>query len=86
MSQQSFVVEDDMKLKNKNNPRVRCEVSYNTFRHILKPEIEQAFKNFREEKLQNNFPDNNNLETEFYKDLKENFNNHTDSELRIISI
>lgn len=86
MSQQSFVLEVDMKLKNKNNPRVRCEVSYNTFRHILKSEIEQAFKNFREEKLQNNFPDNNNIETEFYKDLKENFNNYTDSELRIISI
>ena len=54
-----------MKLKNKNNQRVRCEVSYNAFRHILKPEIEQAFKNFREEKIKNNFPDNNNIEAEF---------------------
>ena len=75
-----------MKLKNKNNPRVRCEVSYNAFRHILKSEIEQAFKNFREEKLQNNFADNNNIETEFYKNLLENFNKYTDSELIIISI
>lgn len=62
MSRQGFIVEDDMKLKNKNNSRVRCEVSYNAFRHILKPEIEQAFKNFRKEKLQNNFSDNNALE------------------------
>ena len=75
-----------MKLKNKNNPRVRCEVSYNAFRHILKLELEQAFKNFREEKLKNNFPDNNNIETEFYQDLKENFNKYSDSELIIISI
>ena len=75
-----------MKLKNKNNPRVRCEVSYNAFRHILKPEIEQAFKKFREAKLQNNFTDNNNIEAEFYKNLKENFNKYTDSELVIISI
>ena len=86
MNQQGFVVEVDMKLKNKNNPRVRCEVSYNTFRHILKAEIEQAFKNFREAKLQDDSPDNNNIEAEFYKDLKENFNKYTDSELRIISI
>lgn len=86
MNLQCFVVEVDMKLKNKNNPRVRCEVSYNTFRHILKSEIEQAFKNFREEKIKNNFLDNNNIETEFYKDLKENFNKYTDYELRIISI
>jgi len=75
-----------MKLKNKNNPRVRCELSYNTFRHILKPEIEQAFKNFLKEKLQNNFTDNNNIEAEFYQDLKENFNEYTDSELKIVSI
>lgn len=86
MNLQGFVVEVDMKLKNKNNPRVRCEVSYNTFRHILKAEIEQAFKNFREEKLQNNFTDNNNIEAEFYRDLKENFNKYTDSELIIILI
>ena len=75
-----------MKLKNKNNPRVRCEVSYNAFRYILKPEIEQAFKNFREEKLKNSFPDNNSIEIEFYKDLKENFNKYSDSELIIISM
>lgn len=75
-----------MKLKNKNNPRVRCEVSYNAFRHILKPEIEQAFKNFREAKLTNNLPDNNNIEAEFYQDLKENFNKYNDSALIIISI
>lgn len=86
MNLQGFVVEGDMKLKNKNNPRVRCEVSYNTFRHILKPEIEQAFKNFRKVQLKNNFFDNNNIEVEFYQDLKENFNKYTDSELRIISI
>ena len=86
MSRQGFVAEVDMKLKNKNNPRVRCEVSYNAFRHILKPEIEQAFKNFREEKLQDNFPDNNTIETEFYKNLLENFNKYTNSELVIISI
>ena len=86
MSRQGFVVEDNMKLKNKNNPKVRCKVSYNAFRHILKPEIEQAFKNFREEKLQNNFTDNNNIETEFYKNLLENFNKYTNSELIIISI
>lgn len=75
-----------MKLKNKNNPRARCEVSYNAFRHILKPEIEQALKNFREAKLQDNFTDNNNIETEFYQDLKEKFNKYTESELIIISI
>ena len=75
-----------MKLKNKNNPRVRCEVSYNTFRHILKSEIEQAFKNFREAKLQDDFPDNNNIEVEFYQDLKENFNKYTGAELEIVSI
>ena len=86
MSRHGFVVEVDMKLKNKNNPRVRCEVSYNTFRHILKPEIEHAFKNFRKVQLKNNFSDNNNIEVEFYQDLKENFNKYTDSELRIISI
>lgn len=75
-----------MKLKNKNNPRVRCEVSYNAFRHILKPKIEQAFKNFREEKMKNNFPDNNSIEAEFYQNLKENFNKYTVSDLIIISI
>ena len=69
MNRQGFVVEVNMKLKNKNNPMVRCEVSYNTFRHILKPEIEQAFKNFREDRLTNNLLDNNNIEAEFYKNL-----------------
>ncbi len=75
-----------MKLKNKNNARVSCEISYNAFRQILKPEIEQAFKNFRDDKLKNNFPDDNVLETDFYRNLKENFNKYTDSELMIISI
>lgn len=75
-----------MKLKNKNNPRVRCEISYNAFREILKPEIEQAFKKFREEKLKSNLLDNNDIETEFYQDLRKNFNKYTDSGLIIISI
>lgn len=75
-----------MKLKNKNNPRVRCEVSYNAFRHILKLEIEQAFTNFREDKLKDNFSDNNKFEAEFYQNIKENFNKYTNSELVIISI
>lgn len=75
-----------MKLKNKNNPRVRCEVSYNAFRQILKDDIEQAFKNFRKDMISKDFEDNNKLEYAFYLNLIENFNKYNEVNLEIIKI
>lgn len=75
-----------MKLKNKNNPRVRCEVSYNAFRQILKDDIEQTFKKFRKDMISKGFEDNNKLEYAFYSNLIENFNKYNEINLEIIKI
>lgn len=75
-----------MKLKNKYNYRVRCEVSYNEFRQFLNDDINQAFKNFRKDMINKGFEDNNMLEYAFYLNLIENFNKFNEVNLEIIEI
>jgi len=74
-----------MKLKHKNS-RVRCEVSYNTFRQLLKDDIEQAFKNYRKDMISKGFEDSNKLEYTFYLNLIEFFNKYNDVNLEIVKI
>ncbi len=74
-----------MKLKYKHS-RVRCEVSYNTFRQLLKDDIEQAFKNFRKDMVNKDFEDNNLLKYTFYLNLIENFNKYNEVNLEIVKI
>ncbi len=74
-----------MKLKHKHS-RVRCEVSYNAFRQLLKSDVEQAFKNFRKDMISKGFEDNNLLEYTFYLNLIENFNKYNEVNLEIVKI
>lgn len=74
-----------MKLKHKHS-RVKCEVSYNAFRQLLKADIEQAFRNFRKDRLSKGFEDNHMLEQSFYLDFIENFNKYNKVNLEIVKI
>ena len=74
-----------MKLKHKYS-RVRCEVSYNEFRQLLKSDVEQAFKNFRKDMISKGFEDNNVLEYTFYLNIIENFNKYNEVNLDIVEI
>ena len=74
-----------MKLKHKYS-RVRCEVSYNAFRQLLKSDVEQAFKNFRKGMISKGFEDNNVLEYTFYLNIIENFNKYNEVNLDIVEI
>lgn len=74
-----------MKLKHKHS-RVRCEVSYNAFRQLLKDDVEQAFNNFRKDMISKGFKDNNAVEYTFYLNLTENFNKYNKVNLEIVKI
>lgn len=77
-----------MILKNKLTKEV-VDVSYKDFRKRFSKEIQDAYESFKQTELAKtfyNFQDDNLLESDFYFQLRWNFNNHSNSNWYIESL
>ena len=77
-----------MILKNKLTKEV-VDVSYKDFRKRFSKEIQDAYESFKQTELAKtfyNFQDDNLLESDFYFQLRWNFNNHGNSNWYIESL
>ena len=70
-----------MILKNKSTKEI-LKITYPEFRKKFAKEIEDAFQNFRQTELNKiffNFPDDNQIESNFYFQIQYNFNSFGNS-------